>query len=106
MFAAGLIEEVKALQGYQKPLSHEARQALGYKEVLDFLDAQANLEETKERIKTRTRNFAKRQITWFRHLPGCQSATPQLTQALWQPKMERLETFDGHEKRSSELFRR
>ncbi len=88
MFAAGLIDEVKELQSYQKPLSAEARQALGYKEVLAFLDGDANLEETKERIKTRTRNFAKRQITWFRHLPGCQSATAQLTETLWQPKMK------------------
>jgi tRNA dimethylallyltransferase len=88
MFAAGLIDEVRALRAHGRPLSNEARQALGYKEAFSYLDGQAGLEETIMRVQTRSRNFAKRQITWFRHLPGCRSATAQLTEALWQLRMK------------------
>jgi tRNA dimethylallyltransferase len=88
MFAGGLTEEVRALRELDRPLSGEARQALGYKEVLAHLDGHTGLEETMARVQTRTRNFAKRQITWFRHLPGCGSATERLTETLWQPRMK------------------
>jgi tRNA dimethylallyltransferase len=87
MFANGLIEEVDALRKLDRPLSKEAAQALGYKEVFDLLDGRMGRDETIVRVQTRTRNFAKRQITWFRHLPGCRSATAQLTETLWQPRM-------------------
>jgi tRNA dimethylallyltransferase len=73
MAAAGLVEEVRRLP---RPLSREAAQALGYKETFDYLDGRATLQETLARIKTRSRNFAKRQLTWFRHLPGCRPVTP------------------------------
>jgi tRNA dimethylallyltransferase len=71
MFAAGLVDEVRVLRQLHRPLSREAAQALGYKEVFAHLDRQATLEETIRRVQTRSRNFAKRQLTWFRHLPGC-----------------------------------
>jgi tRNA dimethylallyltransferase len=89
MFAGGWVEEVRSLAKLDKPLSREARQALGYKEVFAYVEGRSSLEEAIVRVQTRSRNFAKRQITWFRHLPGCQSATAQLTETLWQPKMER-----------------
>jgi tRNA dimethylallyltransferase len=88
MFAGGLIEEVRALVKLDKPLSSTARQALGYKEVIDHLNGRCSEAEALTRVQTRSRNFAKRQITWFRHLPGCQSATPRLTETLWQPKIK------------------
>ena len=71
------------LRGLAQPLSRSALQALGYKEVFDHLDGRASLEETKARVQTRTRNFAKRQLTWFRHLPGCFRVTRELTFAEW-----------------------
>ncbi len=74
MFADGLVDEVRKLRN--APLSREAAQALGYKEVIDHLDGLATLEETIDRIQTRSRNFAKRQLTWFRHLPGLQAIGP------------------------------
>jgi tRNA dimethylallyltransferase len=83
MFAAGLIDEVNALRGLSRPLSREASQALGYKEVFAHLDGLATLQDTITRVQTRSRNFAKRQITWFRHLPGCLSTTEELTWTLW-----------------------
>jgi tRNA dimethylallyltransferase len=87
MFSCGLVEEVRVLAQLEKPISSQARQALGYKEVFAFLENQSSLEETITRVQTHTRNFAKRQITWFRHLPGCRSVTPQLTETLWHPKI-------------------
>jgi tRNA dimethylallyltransferase len=83
MIAAGLVEEVRALRQLAHPLSREASQALGYKEMFVYLDGRASLEEIVRRIKTRSRNFAKRQVTWFRHLPGCRPASRELTFALW-----------------------
>jgi tRNA dimethylallyltransferase len=77
MAAAGLVDEVRRLRSLPQPLSREAAQALGYKETFDYLDGRATLLETLERIKTRSRNFAKRQLTWFRHLPGCRPVTPE-----------------------------
>jgi tRNA dimethylallyltransferase len=88
MFAAGLVEEVRGLTGLSRPLSREAAQALGYKEVRAHLDGARGLAETVELVQRRSRNFAKRQITWFRQLPGCRPATSQLTEAWWQPTME------------------
>jgi tRNA dimethylallyltransferase len=74
MIADGLVEEVRALRRLEQPLSREAGQALGYKEMFDHLDGRASLEETIRRIQTRSRNFAKRQMSWFRSLPICRIA--------------------------------
>jgi tRNA dimethylallyltransferase len=83
MIAEGLVDEVRALRGLERPLSREAAQALGYKEMFDHLDGKAGLEETVRHIQTRSRNFAKRQLTWFRHLPECRPASEELTFRLW-----------------------
>jgi tRNA dimethylallyltransferase len=83
MFAAGLVEEARTVHRLRFGLSREASQALGYKEVFAYLDGAMTLQETIARVQTRTRNFAKRQITWFRHLPGCRAVSPELTEALW-----------------------
>ncbi len=71
MIDAGLLDEVRRLAAQPRALSKEARQALGYKELLDHLEGKHDWPATVERIKTRSRNFAKRQLTWFRHLPEC-----------------------------------
>jgi tRNA dimethylallyltransferase len=83
MLAAGLVEEVRALRRLPRPLSREAAQALGYKELFEHLDGRATLADTVARIQTRSRNFAKRQLTWFRHLPECRFVTGELTFAAW-----------------------
>ena len=66
MFEEGLVEEVKGLLKKYK-LSSTAKAAIGYKEVIDYLDGQYSLEECKELIKKRTRNYAKRQVTFFKN---------------------------------------
>ncbi len=68
MLAAGWLDEARRLR--ERPISREARQALGYRELWDYLDTPgASLDATADLIRTHTRQFAKRQLTWFRHLP-------------------------------------
>ena len=70
MFEEGLVDEVKGLlKKYQ--LSNTAKAAIGYKEVIDYLGGKCSLEECKELIKKRSRNYAKRQITFFKHQLPC-----------------------------------
>lgn len=67
MFDEGLVEEVEGLCERGLATSLTASQAIGYKEVVSYLKGDCSLEEACETIKRRTRNYAKRQISWFRH---------------------------------------
>lgn len=71
MFAAGLVEEVRRLFQNATPLSRTARQAVGYREVIEHLEGRHSLEETIDLVQRHTRHFAKRQCTWFRSLSEC-----------------------------------
>ncbi len=71
MFGAGLVEEVRGLLAREQPLSKTARQAVGYREVVEHLEGRRGLAETIELVKTHTRRLAKRQATWFRSLSEC-----------------------------------
>ena len=71
MFAAGLVEEVRDLLARPRPLSRTARQAVGYREVIEHLAGERDLPKTVELVKTHTRQLAKRQLTWFRSLSEC-----------------------------------
>lgn len=71
MFAAGLVDETRELLARSRPLSKTAHQAVGYREVIEFLKGHGTLAETIELVKTHTRQFAKRQWTWFRSLSEC-----------------------------------
>ena len=66
MITAGLIDEVKALLAEQKPLSKQARCAIGYAEIIEHLKGQIELEDAIELIKKNTRRLAKNQRTWFK----------------------------------------
>jgi tRNA dimethylallyltransferase len=68
MFADGLVAEVRALQAGVRTLGPVAAQGVGYREVLDHLAGHAPLDHTVARVQARTRQFAKRQATWFRGL--------------------------------------
>ncbi len=68
MMEAGLLEEVRALLG-RVPRDATALQAIGYKELLPVLDGEKTLQEGVEEVKLRTRQYAKRQLTWFRRNP-------------------------------------
>ena len=71
-FDSGLVEEVRTLQAGDRPMSPAAAQGIGYREVIAMLAGQANLAETIDSIQTRSRQFAKRQATWFRGLEEVQ----------------------------------
>lgn len=63
MMEMGLLDEVKAVHH----LKHtNALRTLGYRELFDFLEEKCTLDEALEKMKTNTRRFAKRQMTWFK----------------------------------------
>ena len=66
MIADGLVQEVQRLKERGLTRQHSSMKALGYKEILAYLDGECSLEEAAEKIKLETRHFAKRQLTWFR----------------------------------------
>lgn len=63
MAEAGLLEEARAVR--QQGLTATAAQAIGYKELYDWMDGTLPLEEALENLKRSTRRYAKRQLTWF-----------------------------------------
>jgi tRNA dimethylallyltransferase len=73
MAAAGLVEEVRELAG--RPLSRTARQALGYKELLDAMERGAPVSEALDAVVKRTRAYARRQLAWFRRDPRVRWST-------------------------------
>jgi tRNA dimethylallyltransferase len=66
MIQEGLFDEVKGLyqEGYDN--TYQSMQAIGYKEVIDYIERKTSKEEAVRLIKRNTRRFAKRQITWFK----------------------------------------
>jgi tRNA dimethylallyltransferase len=68
MFAEGLVEEVRRLQASDRPLGPVAAQGVGYREVIELLEGRVGLAEAITLTQARTRQFAKRQATWFRGL--------------------------------------
>ncbi|HEX7022531.1 MAG TPA: tRNA (adenosine(37)-N6)-dimethylallyltransferase MiaA [Trueperaceae bacterium] len=69
MFAAGLVGEVRALLArYPEPPT--AMQAIGYKEVVGFLEGRGSYEEAMAAVSLATVQYARRQRTWFRKEPG------------------------------------
>lgn len=75
MMADGLLEETRRLLSADPPPGRTARQALGYREVIDHLEGGRSLPDAVEQIKIGTRQFAKRQHTWFRGLSECERVT-------------------------------
>lgn len=66
MFAEGLVAETQTLLAAGLEQNPTALQAIGYRQVVEHLRGERSLEETIALVKTRTRQFAKRQMTWFR----------------------------------------
>ena len=67
MVENGLVEEVSGLyyNGYN-PIDHQSMKGIGYKEIVEYLEKKCTLDEALGKIKQHTRNYAKRQITWFK----------------------------------------
>ena len=68
MMEEGLLDEVTALyKGGILKKGTTAAQAIGYKEIISYIDGESTLSEAVEFLKLSTRRYAKRQLTWFRH---------------------------------------
>ena len=81
----GLVDEVKSLlEKYD--LSITARQGIGYKEIIDFLHGNCSLDDAIALIQKRTRNYAKRQVTFFKN---------QFEYELFETKEELLKSIKG-----------
>ncbi len=66
MINEGLVEEVQSL--FEKGVRHtQAMQAIGYKEIVSFLEKETSIQESIENLKQNSRRYAKRQLTWFRN---------------------------------------
>ncbi len=76
MFKAGLIEEVKGLLNSGVTEDDQCMQGIGYKEVAEGLRTGASVEEIREIIQKNTRNYAKRQLTFFKRMQNHTYLTP------------------------------
>jgi tRNA dimethylallyltransferase len=73
MMKQGLLQEVEALLPYKQL---NALQTVGYSELYDYLDGKIALQQAIDQIKTNTRHYAKRQMTWFRKDAAIQWFSP------------------------------
>ncbi len=77
MIKNGLIQEIKLLLKKGFSPQSNALKTIGYKEIIQYLHGELSLEQAIARAKQRTRNFARRQITWFNSIPGLKWYNPQ-----------------------------
>jgi tRNA dimethylallyltransferase len=68
MLEAGLVDEVRGLLERGISRKHISMQGLGYKDIAVYLDGEVSYEEAVRLLKRNTRHFAKRQLSWFRHM--------------------------------------
>lgn len=93
MLDQGLAQEVRRLQ-QEGRLVGTAAQAIGYKEMLDYLAGRVPLEQAAELIRQKSRNYAKRQLTWFRRKQEIRWITynrPEMAGAILQEATEYLQ---------------
>lgn len=76
MFDCGLLDEVKTLLANGVEKSAQCMQGIGYKEIVEGLEKDFSVEEIKELIKKNTRNYAKRQITFFKRIQNHYTLSP------------------------------
>ena len=81
MMSAGLVEEVRALLARGVPQGCTALQAIGYKEMVQAVLEDGDVLAAAEEVKLRSRQYAKRQLTWFRRNPAMHWLYPDETAA-------------------------
>lgn len=92
MFAAGLEEEVRRLLQSGVPTEAHALKAIGYREIVASIEGRMTLAEAADRIKTSSRQLARRQLTWLRSMsegavhwvPPAESGGAEAVIALWR----------------------
>lgn len=96
MVDQGLVDEVSGLlnKGFRSGIT--AQQAIGYKEMVDYLDGRLSLDDALDRIKTATHRYAKRQRTWFRRDKRIQwlDADSSETQRMLEKSLQLIATMD------------
>ncbi len=70
MLASGWIDETRTLLQGDRPVSHTAAEATGYRELIEHLQGKMSLDDAAEQIKIATRQLARRQMKWFRRFPN------------------------------------
>lgn len=83
MIEKGLLDEVKSLLSLGLTFDMQSMKAIGYREWSDYFNGVATLDETIEMIKKGSRNYAKRQLTWFRKYNNLIWLNP-LEESLWK----------------------
>ena len=99
MFARGLVAEVKELLQRPGGWSRTARAAVGYSEVLLYVDGVISLEDAVERVRKRTWRVARKQLTWLRHFPGVEwvDAAPETTpENVGKALYKHIESWHNH----------
>lgn len=91
MMEKGLLEEVKELLAEGVPKDAPPFRALGYKQILSYLEGNIPLEEAVRVMKRDTRRYAKRQMTWFKKMEGIRWFSPFDFSSIKQYIIERLE---------------
>ncbi len=81
MMENGWLEEAKKVFPFRK---QNALNTVGYKELFAYLDGKSTLEEAIEKIKTNTRRYAKRQLTWFRKDEEIRWFSPEEEEGIWR----------------------
>lgn len=84
MMAAGLLEEVQKLIDQGLNLSHQSMQGIGYKETYSYLTGSCSKEEFLDKLKQNSKNYAKRQFTFFKKMPNI----------IWKKYKEKEEIFN------------
>lgn len=77
MLRRGLVREVESLLARGVDPSSNALRTIGYAEIVEYLEEKSTLEQAAEKAKRRTRNYAKRQVTWFKRLPAIEWHDPE-----------------------------
>lgn len=82
MINNGLIDEVKGLLNNGVSVNSQCMQGIGYKEVVEYINGDCDLNTVIEKIKLNTRHYAKRQITFFKRLDGLTFLEPATSKEL------------------------
>ena len=83
MMDQGLVDEVKKLLSMGYGLHLNSMQSIGYRHIGDYLEDRVTLDETVEQLKQDTRNFSKRQYTWFRAQPELEWFQPDRMEPIY-----------------------
>lgn len=75
MMDDGLENEVRSVAQYR---NHQALQTVGYRELFNYIDGECSLDDAVDQIKTNTRRYAKRQLTWFRNRESLEWISPDI----------------------------